>query len=118
MVDKAVADWLAGGIPDRTAKTVEVNEDALRPVLAVIATIALRDLSAHDVRTVSCFSGRRIAPSAYQRRVRLRAACRVRWGYPRTRPSWLAVPTRRTSPAATESLSVPTAARPVGEVPV
>lgn len=50
-----MADWLAEGLPDRTAKTVEVNEDALRPVLAVIATIALRDLSAHDVRTVSCF---------------------------------------------------------------
>jgi hypothetical protein len=54
-VDKAVADWLAEGLPDSTAKTGEVNEDALRPVLAVIATIALRDLSAHDVRTVSCF---------------------------------------------------------------
>jgi hypothetical protein len=50
-----VADLLAEGLPGRTAKTVEVNEDALRPVLAVIATIALRDLSAHDVRTVSCF---------------------------------------------------------------
>ena len=35
-VEKAVADWLAEGLPGRTAKTVEVNRDALRPLLAVI----------------------------------------------------------------------------------
>jgi hypothetical protein len=50
-VTDAVADWLAEGLPGRAAKTIEVNRDALRPVLDVIGTIPLRDLSAHDVRT-------------------------------------------------------------------
>ena len=50
-VETAVAEWLAEGLPGRTPKTVEVNEDALRPVLAVIGSIPLRDLTAHDVRT-------------------------------------------------------------------
>ena len=35
-VEKAVADWLAEGLPGRTAKTVEANRDSLRPLLAVI----------------------------------------------------------------------------------
>jgi len=50
-VEKAVADWLAEGLPGRTDKTVEVNRDALRPLLAVIGTIPLRDLTVQDVRT-------------------------------------------------------------------
>jgi integrase len=50
-VDKAVTDWLAEGLPGRTAKTVEVNRDALRPLLAVIGTIPLKDLAVSDVRT-------------------------------------------------------------------
>jgi integrase len=50
-VEKAVADWLADGLPGRTAKTVEVNRDALRPLLAVIGTIPLKDLTVQDVRT-------------------------------------------------------------------
>ena len=37
-VEKAVTDWLAAGLPGHTAKTVEVNRDALRPSLAVIGT--------------------------------------------------------------------------------
>jgi hypothetical protein len=49
-VEMAVADWLAGGLPGRTAKTVEVNRDALNPLLANIGTIPLHDLTAHDVR--------------------------------------------------------------------
>jgi integrase len=49
-VEKAVADWLAEGLPDRAAKTVEVNRDALRPLLAVIGTIPLKDLTVQDVR--------------------------------------------------------------------
>ncbi len=35
-VEKAVADWLAEGLPGRSVKTVEVNRDSLRPLLAVI----------------------------------------------------------------------------------
>ena len=50
-VKKAVADWLAEGLPGRTAKTVEVYRDALRPLLAVIGTIPLKDLTVQDVRT-------------------------------------------------------------------
>jgi integrase len=49
-VDMAVTDWLAEGLPGRTAKTVEVYADALRPVLTVIGRIALRDLTVQDVR--------------------------------------------------------------------
>ena len=50
-VEAAVADWLAEGLPGRAAKTVEVYRDALRPVLAVVGRIPLRDLTVQDVRT-------------------------------------------------------------------
>src|SRR5580658_9042130 len=50
-VEKAVADWLDEGLPGRAAKTVEVNRDSLRPLLTVIGTIPLRDLTVQDVRT-------------------------------------------------------------------
>jgi integrase len=46
-----VADWLDEGLPGRSAKTVEVNRDSLRPLLAIIGTIPLRDLTVQDVRT-------------------------------------------------------------------
>jgi integrase len=42
---------VAEGLPGRAAKTVEVYEDALRLVLAVIGRIPLRDLTVQDVRT-------------------------------------------------------------------
>jgi integrase len=51
MVEAAVADWLAEGLPGRGAKTVEVYLDALRPVLAAIGRIPLRDLTVQDVHT-------------------------------------------------------------------
>ena len=50
-VEKAVADWLEEGLPGRTAKTVEANRDSLRPLLAVIGRIPLKDLTVQDVRT-------------------------------------------------------------------
>jgi integrase len=50
-VEKAVADWLAEGLPGRAAKTVEVNRDALQPLVVVIGTIPLKDLSVQDVRS-------------------------------------------------------------------
>jgi hypothetical protein len=50
-VEKAVADWLEEGLPGRTVKTVEANRDSLRPLLAVIGRIPLRDLTVQDVRT-------------------------------------------------------------------
>ena len=43
--------WLAEGLPGRTAKTVEVNRDSLRPLLAVIGTVPLKELTVQDVRT-------------------------------------------------------------------
>jgi integrase len=46
-----VADWLDEGLPGRTAKTIEANRDSLRPLLAVIGTIPLKDLTVRDVRT-------------------------------------------------------------------
>jgi integrase len=46
-----VADWLDEGLPGRSAKTVEANRDSLRPLLAVIGRIPLKDLTVRDVRT-------------------------------------------------------------------
>ena len=45
-----MTDWLAEGLPGRTAKTVEVNRDSLRPLLDVIGAIPLRDLTVQDMR--------------------------------------------------------------------
>jgi integrase len=50
-LDKAVADWLADGLPGRTAKTIETNLDALKPLLSAIGSVRLADLTAHDVRS-------------------------------------------------------------------
>jgi integrase len=50
-VAKAVAGWLDEDLPGRSAKTVEVNRDSLRPLLAIIGTIPLRELTVQDVRT-------------------------------------------------------------------
>jgi integrase len=50
-VEKAVADWLDEGLPGRTAKTVEANRDSLRPLLAMIGRVPLKDLTVQDVRT-------------------------------------------------------------------
>jgi len=50
-VEKAITNRLDEGLPGRTAKTVEANRDSLRPLLAVIGTIPLKDLTVQDVRT-------------------------------------------------------------------
>jgi integrase len=60
-VEKAVADWLDEGLPGRTARTVEANRDSLRPLLAVIGRIPLKDLTVQDVRTAL---GKMAAPHA------------------------------------------------------
>jgi hypothetical protein len=49
-VEKAVTDWLDEGLPGRTAKTIEANRDSLRPLLAVIGAIPLKELTVQDVR--------------------------------------------------------------------
>jgi integrase len=51
-VEKAVADWLEEGLPGRTVKTVDANRDSLRPLLAVIGRIALRDLTVEENRRI------------------------------------------------------------------
>jgi integrase len=50
-LEKAVADWLADGLPGRTAKTIETNHDALKPLLADLGSVRLTDLTAHDVQS-------------------------------------------------------------------
>lgn len=45
------AGWLADGLPGRDPKTVEVNRDSLRSLLAVIGKTPLKDLTVQDVRT-------------------------------------------------------------------
>ena len=50
-VARAVADWLTEGLPGRAKKTVDVNNDALGPLLATIGSIPSRDLTTRGVRT-------------------------------------------------------------------
>jgi integrase len=49
-LELAVSDWLAAGLPGRAAKTIEVNRDSLKPVLARIGARPLQELTAADVR--------------------------------------------------------------------
>jgi integrase len=49
-VQRAVDDWLAEGLDGRSARTVRLNHDMLKPLTAVIGGIELRMLTAHDVR--------------------------------------------------------------------
>ena len=49
-VQRAVDDWLAEGLDGRSAGTVTLNRNVLKPVTAAIGDIELRKLTAHDVR--------------------------------------------------------------------
>jgi integrase len=49
-VQRAVDDWLAEGLDGRSAGTVTLNRNVLKPVTAIIGGIELRQLTAHDVR--------------------------------------------------------------------
>src|SRR6266566_251915 len=49
-VQRAVDDWLAEGLDGRSAGTVTLNRNVLKPVTAIIGDIELRKLTAHDVR--------------------------------------------------------------------
>jgi integrase len=49
-VRQAAEDWLANGLAGRSAKTVKKNQNMLEPILKVIGTRKLRDVSAADVR--------------------------------------------------------------------
>jgi integrase len=49
-VRRAAEDWLANGLDGRSAKTVKKNQNVLEPILKVIGTRKLRQLTAADVR--------------------------------------------------------------------
>ena len=51
-VQRAVDDWLSEGLDVRSAGTVTLYRNVLKPVTAVIGGIELRILTAHDVRRV------------------------------------------------------------------
>jgi integrase len=49
-VEQAVRDWLAEGLDRRAEGTVKLYRDVLKPVIASIGDMELRQLTAHDVR--------------------------------------------------------------------
>ena len=49
-VRQAAEDWLRNGLQGRSAKTVETNKNVLEPLLKVIGTRKLRELTAADVQ--------------------------------------------------------------------
>jgi integrase len=59
-LDKAVADWMSEGLDGRSASTLSLYRFALKPVLALIGSRPLSQLTAHEVRAalVSLAEGR------------------------------------------------------------
>ncbi len=51
-VAQAVADWLREGFDGRSKQTVSLNRDVLKPVVASIGKVTLRELTTRDVRGV------------------------------------------------------------------
>ena len=49
-VRQAAEDWLAHGLDGRSAKTIKKNQNVLEPILKVVGTRKLRELTAADVR--------------------------------------------------------------------
>jgi integrase len=49
-VRHAAEDWLANGLDGRSAKTIKKNQNVLEPILKVVGTRKLRELTAADVR--------------------------------------------------------------------
>jgi integrase len=48
---QAAEDWLAHGLPGRSAKTIRKNKDVLEPILAAVGTMRLKELTSADVET-------------------------------------------------------------------
>lgn len=46
---QAAEDWLAKGLDGRSAKTIEKNQNVLEPILTVVDTRKVRELTAADV---------------------------------------------------------------------
>jgi integrase len=59
-LDKAVADWMNEGLDGRSASTLSIYRVVLKPVLALIGSRPLNELTAHEVRAalVSLAEGR------------------------------------------------------------
>src|SRR5262249_34572127 len=49
-VRQAAEEWLANGLPGRSAKTIKKNQNMLEPILKAVGDRKLRELSAADVR--------------------------------------------------------------------
>jgi integrase len=49
-VGQAIEDWLAEGLDGRSARTVALNRDVLKPVVRMLGGVELRRLTAHHVR--------------------------------------------------------------------
>ena len=49
-VRQAAEDWLGNGLEGRSAKTIKKNENVLEPILKVVGSRKLRELTAGDVR--------------------------------------------------------------------
>ncbi len=50
-VQKAISDWLAEGLPGRSAKTISTYSEVLTPLAAIIGKVPLRELTAANVRS-------------------------------------------------------------------
>jgi integrase len=48
-VRRSAEDWLERGLPGRSPKTIRKNRDVLEPILAVIGTMRLKELTSEDV---------------------------------------------------------------------
>jgi hypothetical protein len=66
-VRQAAGDWLATGLDGRSAKTVKKNQNVLEPILNVIGTRKLRDLTAADVRHALATMATRYSSAAVTR---------------------------------------------------
>jgi integrase len=49
-VRRAVEDWLADGLDGRSARTVRLNRDVVKPLVAALGDVELRKLTAQQVR--------------------------------------------------------------------
>lgn len=49
-VRRAIEDWLADGLEGRTARTVQLNRDVVKPLAGALGDIELRKLTAQQVR--------------------------------------------------------------------
>lgn len=66
-VRQAAADWLADGLPGRSAETVRTYDDVLAPLLAELRARKVRELSADDVARALAVMARTYSTSSVAR---------------------------------------------------